>query len=150
MEECLLNNDFIHYEVSNWAKPGYESKHNYTYWKNEQYFGVGLGASGYIGDTRYKNTINLTKYLEGKWIGEKECVSKRDKYVYQVMLNLRTISGLDLELVQKEFDIDLLTQKKSQIDSFVRDGLLLISGHKLVPTYQGMMVLDQMILELIE
>ena len=149
VEECLTNNGFIHYEVSNWAKPGYESKHNYTYWKNEQYFGVGLGASGYIGEIRYKNTINLTKYLEGKWIEEKENVSRRDGHVYQLMLNLRTISGLDLEFIKKVFNKDLLKEKKPQIDVFVRNGLLAIKDHKLIPTYQGMMVLDQIILELI-
>ena len=149
VEECLLNNDFIHYEVSNWAKPGYESKHNYTYWKNEQYFGVGLGASGYIGEIRYKNTVNLTKYLDGKWADEEEHVSKRDKYVYQVMLNLRTIMGLDLDYLKKEFDIDILKDKKLEIDAFIKESYLELIDHRLVATYQGMMILDQIILRFI-
>ena len=149
VEEALVNNGFIHYEVSNWAKPGYESKHNYTYWKNEQYFGVGLGASGYIGETRYKNTVNLTKYLKGQWIDEKENVSKRDRYVYQVMLNLRTIEGLDLDYLKKEFDVDLLESKKQEIADFINKGFLKHLYNRLVATYQGMMILDQMILSFI-
>ena len=64
VEEELVKNGFIHYEVSNWAKPGYQSEHNLTYWRNEQYYGCGLGASGYIDETRYKNTINLSQYLK--------------------------------------------------------------------------------------
>ena len=149
VEERLTNNGFIHYEVSNWAKPGYESKHNYTYWKNEQYFGVGLGASGYIGEIRYKNTINLTKYLDGKWVDEEEHVSERDKYVYHVMLNLRTIMGLDLDYLKKEFDIDMLKDKKLEIDAFTKEGYLELIDHRLVATYQGMMILDQIILRFI-
>ena len=149
VEECLTNNGFTHYEVSNWSKPGYESKHNYTYWKNEQYFGVGLGASGYIDEIRYKNTVNLTKYLEGKWVDEKENVSIRDRYVYQIMLNLRTMMGLDLDYLKKEFAIDLLKEKKQDIDGYIKEGYLEFINHRLVATYQGMMILDQIILSFI-
>ena len=149
VEEALVNDGFIHYEVSNWAKPGYESKHNYTYWKNEQYFGVGLGASGYIDDIRYKNTINLTKYLSGQWRDEEEVVTKKDKLVYQIMLNLRTIDGLDLTNLQEEFAIDLFKIKKQEIETFVKEGYLIKADNKLIATYQGMMILDQIILSLL-
>ena len=54
---------YIHYEVSNFSKPGYESKHNLVYWNNKEYYGFGCGASGYISGVRYDNTKNLTKYF---------------------------------------------------------------------------------------
>ena len=140
VEEELVKNGFIHYEVSNWAKPGYQSEHNLTYWRNEQYYGCGLGASGYIDETRYKNTINLSQYLNRVFVNEKEQVSEKDKRTYQIMLNLRTIEGLDASFVN---------DKEEEINPLISNGLLIKKGQKLVPTYEGMMVLDQIVLKFI-
>ena len=141
VEETLIKNGFVHYEVSNWAKPGYQSEHNLTYWRNEQYYGVGLGASGYIGETRYKNTVNLSQYLRRVFINEKESVSKRDKITYQIMLNLRTNEGLDIAFVK---------EKKEEIQALLANKLIKLSDNRIIPTYAGMMVLDQIILKLIQ
>ena len=140
VEEKLTKNGFVHYEVSNWAKPGYQSEHNMTYWRNEQYFGVGLGASGYIKNTRYKNTVNLSAYLEGAFVFEKEKITKQDKKTYQIILNLRTNEGLNMSFVKN---------KEKEINEFISSGLLKIENNRLIPTYEGMMVLDQIILKLI-
>ena len=140
VNEILTNHGFIHYEVSNWAKPGYESEHNLTYWRNQEYFGIGLGASGYIKGTRYKNTINLARYLNRAFVNEKENVSSRDKLIYQIMLNLRTNEGLDIKYVE---------DKKAIIEQLINDNLLIKKDHKIVPTYEGMMILDQIVLQLI-
>ena len=59
----LIKNGYIHYEVSNYAKKGYESKHNLVYWNNEQYYGFGLSSTSYINNIRRTNTKNLTKYI---------------------------------------------------------------------------------------
>ena len=139
-EQELIRDGFVHYEVSNWAKPGYQSKHNLTYWRNEQYYGCGLGASGYIGSTRYKNTVNLSQYLDRVFVSEKELVSEKDKRTYQIMLNLRTIEGLDVSFVN---------DKQNEINSLISSGLLVKKDNHLIPTYQGMMVLDQIILKLL-
>ena len=139
VEEILNENGFIHYEVSNWCKPGYQSEHNLTYWRNEQYYGAGLGASGYIGETRYKNTINLSQYLKREFVFEEEKVSEKDKLTYQIMLNLRTIEGLDIAFVK---------EKEKEINELVSSGLLTIKNNHLIPTYEGMMILDQIILKL--
>ena len=140
VEQELVKNGFVHYEVSNWAKPGYQSEHNLTYWRNEQYFGCGLGASGYIGETRYKNTVNLSQYLDRVFINEKELVSEKDKRTYQIMLNLRTIEGMNISFVK---------DKQEEIDSLINSGLLIRKDNRLIPTYEGMMVLDQIILKFI-
>ena len=145
----LKEKGFIHYEISNWAKPGFCSRHNYTYWKNEQYFGVGLGASGYIGSTRYTNTKSINEYLKGKRIDYQENVSKNDEIEYQIMLNLRTIEGIDLKEFEERFGFDLYQQKSKEINNLINRGLLKKDENKLVATYGGMMVLDQIILKLI-
>ena len=140
VEQTLEENGFVHYEVSNWAKPGYQSQHNLTYWRNEQYYGCGLGASGYIKDTRYKNTVNLSQYLKRAYIYEKEKVSSRDKITYQIMLNLRTIEGLDINYVKG---------KELIIKELIKEKLLTKHNNYLIPTFEGMMILDQIILKLL-
>ena len=145
----MKEHGFIHYEVSNWALPGRESKHNMVYWKNEQYYGVGLGASGYVGNVRYTNTRSITEYLKGKTRDTEEVVSMKDDIEYQIMLNLRTIKGLNLDEFKEKFGIDLLKAKEKEIQRMIDSGLLKQEGQNLIPTYEGMMVLDTIILELI-
>ena len=140
VEQTLKENGFVHYEVSNWAKPGYQSEHNLTYWRNEQYYGCGLGASGYIKDIRYKNTINLSQYLKREFVFEKEIVSEKDKITYQIMLNLRTIEGLDVNFVKG---------KESIVEELIKRNLLVKKNDCLIPTFEGMMILDQIILKLL-
>ena len=149
VEEYLKNKGFIHYEVSNWCLSGYQSNHNLTYWRNNTYYGCGLGASGYIGDIRYKNTVNLDKYLKGEYISEKETVTLKDKLTYQIMCNLRTIEGLSLDKIKDEFSLNLMHTKYKEIDELVEKGYLLKSENNLVPTYEGMMVLDSIVLKLL-
>ena len=149
VEEILTKNGYIHYEVSNWAKPGYQSAHNLTYWRNEHYYGCGLGASGYLTETRYKNTVNLSQYLNRVFISEKELVSKSDELTYQIMLNLRTNEGLPLDYLKEQFNVNLLKTRGKEIEEFINQGFLINKDNTLVATYQGMMVLDQIILKLI-
>ena len=145
----LLLHGYEHYEISNFALPGYQSKHNLVYWRNEQYYGCGLGAAGYIGNTRYKNTTNLSKYLKGEYIEEKEVLNEHDIEVYQVMLNLRTSEGLDLDAYKTLFNKDLYQEKKKKIVELLEQKYLYIHQNHLIPTYSGMMILDQIILKLI-
>lgn len=149
VEQALLKHGFIHYEVSNYSLPGFAAKHNFAYWRNEHYYGVGLGAAGYLGNVRYKNTLNLEKYLKGTYIAEKEQLSIHDCFVYQVMLNLRTVEGLSLKYIKQQFAIDLYKEKKKIIDEFIANGYLMLVNENLIPTYQGMMILDTIILQLI-
>ena len=150
VNDLLCKNGYEHYEVSNWAKPNYRSEHNLTYWRNEHYYGIGLGASGYIGDIRYKNTDNLSLYLKG--INEKieEKVSTKDLYEYQILLNLRTSEGLDLTLFNNLFNKDLYISKKEIIDSYINSGHLILEDNHLVPTFEGMMILDKIIVDLFD
>ena len=146
----LKDKGFVHYEVSNWAKEGYESLHNMTYWRNKQYYGCGLGAAGYIGDIRYKNTVNLDKYLKGEYILEKEELTIKDKYNYEIMLVLRCIhAGLNFKKIKEEYGVDLY-QKQDVIKKFVNEGYLTFTDGVAYPSYEGMMILDTIILALIK
>ena len=149
IHDILLKHGYEHYEVSNFAKLGYRSEHNLTYWRNEEYYAVGLSASGYIDNIRYKNTDNLDKYLKCNFEKEKEIVTKEDLEEYFIILNLRTLEGLDLDYFNNIFNKDLYKEHESDIDTFIKDGLLIFEGHKLIPTFEGMMLLDRIIIKLI-
>lgn len=107
IQKKLKKKKYQHYEVSNFSKKGYESKHNLKYWNNEEYYGFGLSASGYIDSIRYTNTKNLTKYLKHDYDGEKELLAPTDIIDYEVMLMLRKTSGIHLETFQKKYGVDL-------------------------------------------
>lgn len=145
----LSKHGYIHYEVSNFAKNGYKSKHNLVYWKNEKYYGIGLGAAGYIDNVRYKNTDNLDKYLKNDFCRENETITNEDDRKYQIILNLRSDEGIDLNLYQEKFNKDLYIEKKKEIDDFIKEKLLILKDNHLIPTYEGMMILDTIILKLL-
>lgn len=125
------------------------SLHNLTYWNNENYYGIGLGASGYLGNKRYKNFTNIQKYGKPNFINEIEEVGIKDLRTYQLLTNLRTIFGLDLEKFKNIFNEDLLTTKKNEVYQLIEEKLVVVEENKLKPTYEGMMVLDQILLKLI-
>lgn len=103
IEDILNRYGYQHYEISNFAKPGYESKHNLTYWENEEYYGYGLGASGYYHMTRYTNTRSLNHYLNGNYRIEEETLTKRRQMEDEMMLGLRKIDGVSQSHFQNKF-----------------------------------------------
>ena len=127
--ETLKNNGFNHYETSNFAKPGYESKHNLVYWDNKHYYGFGLGASGYINHTRYENTRSLNHYLEGKYILEEHLVEKQEDMENFMILGLRKINGVNKETFKNIFNIEIKDVFK--IDKIIKEKKLLDDGNNL-------------------
>ena len=119
ISSILKNNNYIHYEISNFSKKGYSSKHNLKYWYNLEYYGFGVGASGYIDNIRYTNTRSITNYINGKTILDKEIVTIKDKMFYEVMLNLRTNKGIDKEIFKDKYktNIDDIFNYKELISS---------------------------------
>lgn len=148
VDSLLKEAGYEHYEVSNWSKPGYRSEHNLTYWRNQEYYGIGLGASGYVDGIRYKNTTNLNRYLDRVNEKEFEKVDLKDLEEYQIMLNLRTLEGLDLEEFKKIFNKDLYMCKRDIIDSYINSGHLKLINNHLVPMFEGMMILDKITVDL--
>ena len=148
VNENLVNNGFIKYEISSWSK-GKESLHNLTYWRNQEYYGCGLGASGYVNGVRYKNNGNIQKYLKGTYIKEKEEVSLKDNIEYEIMLNLRTRYGINLDFFKEKYNFDLFKEKEKEIQKLIKNNLLKIENNNLIATYEGSMILDQLFFRLI-
>ena len=103
-----LENKYHRYEVSNYSITSYESRHNLTYWKNNEYYGFGLGAAGYIDNIRYTNTRNLSKYISGSYERQNELLTKEDKIKYEFILGLRLTSGLNKDNFNNEINYLLI------------------------------------------
>ena len=99
--------DYHHYEISNFSKVGYESRHNLTYWNNDSYYGFGLNATGYDGDFRYINTRNINKYLNNNWLQDKEEISFNEKIENAFILGFRKIDGIDIDEFKNKYNLDI-------------------------------------------
>lgn len=107
IKKYLVKKGYVHYEISNFAKKGYESNHNNVYWNNDHYYGFGLGASGYIGNTRYTNTRSINNYLLGNYVYEKEEVTKKIDMENFMILGLRKIKGISKEEFKSRYKKDI-------------------------------------------
>lgn len=128
---------YKHYEISNFTKEGKEARHNSKYWRNEEYVGIGLGASGYINGTRYKNKMKFTDYYDSILVGEKpiletEEVNNEMKEEYRHILGLRLLEegitpSLDEKYIKiyKELESDGFIEKKSEKYILTRKGTFL-------------------------
>ena len=96
------------YEVSNYSKKGYESKHNLTYWNNEEYYGFGVSASGYINNIRYTNTKNLNKYINQNYEKEEEKLTKDDIIKYEIILGFRLTNGINKKDFFNKYNVNLI------------------------------------------
>ena len=103
----LTKKKYNHYEVSNFALTGFESKHNLNYWNNNEYYGFGLGAHGYTFGVRYENTRSLTDYFMGKFLLKEEILSKTTIMENEVMLGLRKTKGINLQQFFDKFEVNL-------------------------------------------
>lgn len=151
----LKKHKILRYEVSNFAKKGYECKHNLKYWNRDEYLGLGLNSYSFVKGTRFNNESNLTKYIEfyksSNFVEVKnvEKVSDSDAVEETIMLSLRTQKGLNLAKFKKEFGLDLLQSKSKEIEKLIQLNLIKVSKNYLKCSSQGFYVLSQVILELI-
>lgn len=154
INKILSKNGYRRYEVSNFAKPGFECVHNQKYWNETDYLGLGVSAHSYINGYRFYNTKRLDSYIDYMSSGKsatysKEYVSIADRRTERIMLGLRTVDGLDLERFKKDFNEDLLKTKAEQIARFKSLGMLDIKDGHLFVTDKHFYVSNSLILELL-
>ena len=144
----LTKHGFKRYEVSNFAKNKAYSKHNLTYWNDENYIGLGLGAHGYVNNVRYQNTANINDYLKGNTIQYKEELSNNNILEEFLMLNLRKYNGFLISDFNKNFG-DIKSHKiYKTIKELEQEKMLKVTNYRIYPTYEGMMLLDTIVLRL--
>ena len=126
IENKLTNKGYIHYEVSNYAKSGYQSIHNKNYWYNGFYYGFGLGAVSYLDNNRISNTKNMKKYINGEYIEDKEYEDINRRKENDLILGFRLINGINIKEFNIKYNDDLLN--KEVIRELIELGYLVIDN----------------------
>lgn len=150
--ETLQQAGYSNYEFSNFGKQGYHSKNNTAYWTGKSYLGIGPSAHSYNGKQRSWNINNNPKYIKSIQQGiipnEVETLSVTDRYNEYVMTGLRTIWGISLSKIEKEFGLNFKTYVLQQAKNFIEDHLLFLDGDTIVVTKKGKFLSDGIASEL--
>lgn len=143
----LEKSGYKHYEVSNFALPNYESIHNLGYWNNCEYYGFGLGASGYIKGFRYENTRSFDEYLLGHYRNEEHLVSPQEMMDNEVMLGLRKTEGINLQDFFDKYEVNI--QDVYPVKPLIRNGELIYKDGYIFINPKYIYVMNEILLKLI-
>ena len=144
---CDRLSNYNHYEISNFAIPGYESKHNLTYWNNEEYYGFGLGAAGYVNSIRYINTKSINNYIKNQYNRVEEVLSLDDKEKYELILGFRKMSGINLDKYKTKYNKDLLDNPN--IDKLLKENKLVIKNGNIFINEKYIYLQNDLLIQLI-
>lgn len=150
VKNTLELNGYKHYEISNFAKEGFESKHNVNCWKQKEYIGIGLNASSYIDSERYSNIENIKKYIENIEVGKfeknkivEEIQEEIDKQKEFMILGLRMIKGISVQEFKNKFGENPIYIFNKQLNELVNAKLISVDGDKIKLTNRGLDLANQ-------
>ncbi|HFZ4144325.1 TPA: radical SAM family heme chaperone HemW [Streptococcus pneumoniae] len=142
----LERGGFEHYEISNFSKPGFESRHNLMYWDNAEYYGIGAGASGYVNGVRYKNHGPIRHYLsaveEGNACITEDHLSQKEQMEEEMFLGLRKKSGVSMARFEEKFGQSFAGLYGEIVRDLVQQGLMQIEGDHVRMTKRGLFLGD--------
>ena len=137
---------FEHYEISNFSKPGFESRHNLMYWDNAEYYGIGAGASGYVDGVRYKNHGPIRHYLQAVEAGnarvQEEMLTLKEKMEEEMFLGLRKKSGVSKKRFEEKFGLSFEDHYGAVVSELTDQGLLVPDRDIVRMTKQGLFLGD--------
>ncbi len=146
LTEEAKKHDFIQYEISNFGKEGFFSKHNTSYWQGKSYLGIGPSAHSFTGNQRSWNISNNSKYIkaiqQGKLPSESEELSLTDQYNEMIMTGLRTIWGVSVKETKKRFGKELVAKLLSSSQKYIERDLLKFENNTLKLTEKGKFLSD--------
>lgn len=136
------------YEISNVARPGRESRHNLKYWTDGEWLGFGPGAHSTRGGVRWRNVSATPEYIAavqtgGQLIAERRILSRQDSLEEALFTRLRLAAGIDLGLVELQYEVDVWERYGAELQPFVGAGLLIYDGRRLTLTRAGMLLANE-------
>ena len=150
--DVLSNAGFPRYEISNFARPGFECRHNLNYWDNGDYLGLGAGASSYLNGERFKNTRLPSHYIrevqaEGSAVESSEKLDLLHAMGETIMLGLRRLKGIPIEEFEDRFQISFKKVYGNVIDPLLEDGLITLNQNRMALSRKGLFLADSVILK---
>lgn len=150
-QELLRNKGYVRYEISNYAFPGRECRHNIGYWKLTPYLGLGLGSSSFLEAVRFSNTKDLKTYLSGENFSQEDCayvfLDKRQRMEEFMFLGLRMMEGISRSLFQQMFGIKLEAVYGNVLEQLQQQGLLKQQEGRVALTEAGISVSNYVLSE---
>lgn len=147
IETTLKKHNFIHYEVSNYSRPGYQSLHNLNYWNNGSYYGFGMGAVSFINNIRITNTKNLTKYLNYEYIATEDYEEESIRISNEFILGLRKTAGMNIVEFKKKYHKEITELYK--VKEFIQEGKLILKNNHLYIAPEYFYLSNEILLEFI-
>lgn len=137
----ILLGEYHQYEISNYAREGFECRHNIKYWQRDEYLGIGLSAASFVNETRFKNTDDIKEYINSsdnkKRIAECENISEKDRMSEYAFLGLRMNKGIGINDFKETFNVSLYEIYGEKIKKHINEGLLEIKDDRLFLTAKG-------------
>lgn len=139
------------YELSNYALPGWESKHNTVYWENKPYLGVGVSSHSKLDDVRFSNTSNIHEYMDSIQKGESviidsEPIDAEEDLFESIILGLRLNKGIQIDLLNERYAIDFEARYEKVLSSLIQDHLIIREGNTIKLTELGRDLANQVFL----
>jgi oxygen-independent coproporphyrinogen-3 oxidase len=153
MIDRLEKNKFIHYEISNFGKENWFSNHNSNYWKGIDYIGFGPSAHSFDGVSRQWNISNNSLYIKNvndtnESYFEKELLSEVDQFNEYILTSLRTIWGIDAEVLKNKFSSEIIHSFNRNINTYISKGMVTFTNNQYVLTSNGKLFADRIASEL--
>jgi oxygen-independent coproporphyrinogen III oxidase len=137
---------YEHYEISNFAKPGYRSRHNSSYWQGKKYIGIGPSAHSYNGISRRWNVANNTLYIQSIKNNiipfEEEELTNVDRINEYIMTSLRTMEGVDLKIIEENFSLQERKRIENDVTNYINKKMIIYKNEKLVLSDEGKLFAD--------
>lgn len=150
--DTLKRHGYNQYEISNYSKEDLECKHNIRYWKCDNYLGLGPGASGFIGDTRYSNIEDICEYNKCvmqniRPVSEEIELTKKDKIEEFIFMGLRMNEGINIDVFKERFDTDFYDIYQEVMDNLIKRELVRFDGKNISLTQKGREISNSVFIE---
>ncbi|KXZ40092.1 oxygen-independent coproporphyrinogen-3 oxidase [Alkalithermobacter thermoalcaliphilus JW-YL-7 = DSM 7308] len=154
-KKYLKENGYKQYEISNFAKDGYECKHNIIYWKTKEYIGLGPSAHSYLNGIRFSNFACLDRYCKelekgNKPIQEKIKLTEKEKLEETIFMGLRMNEGIDMEKINKKFGIDFIKIYGETINKLIEKGYIKLNNNNISLTDKGIDLSNKVFIEFLQ
>lgn len=147
---CMKNAGYSHYEISNFAREGRESRHNSKYWRLDEYLGLGLAAHSDFSDKRQENTRDMEKYLAGNWLENESVISEAEREFEFIMLGLRTSVGISKSEFFARFGIDFNKKYGEKVEKLEKMGYVSRNDEYLSLNERGFEVSNSILEEILD
>lgn len=152
IEKGLRELGIEEYELSNFSLPGYESKHNLVYWKNEPYLGIGVSSHSKLSNTRFSNTSLIYQYIDSLEAGdlpidETDTIDKNEDLFESIILGLRLNRGINMSEFSDKYEIDFISKYKEVLENLLDQDLILIKEDAVILTEKGRDLANQVFLQ---